>query len=162
VPQAALSSTNWVGIYEPGQTPGQVASTTWQYTPSQSGTVTFSASSMGGVGTYEVYYLYNNGYDILAGPVTIQVTPGHPAPAPTFASSFGKGQLVNPTGVATDAQGNVWVANTNRRSIAEFNPQGRPLATIGTFGVTLDKPEGIAVDAQGNIWVADTGNDRII
>src|SRR5580658_3630299 len=48
-PAATASSTNWVGIYEPGQVPGQVGSTTWQYTPGTAGTVSFTTSSLDGV-----------------------------------------------------------------------------------------------------------------
>ena len=56
VPSAGVTSTNWVGIYQPGQTPGDVASTTYQYTPDASGTVTFSTSSLDGVGNYVAYF----------------------------------------------------------------------------------------------------------
>lgn len=61
-PAATVSSSNWIGIYEPGQVPGQVGSTTFQYAPGASGTLTFSAASLNGVGNYIAFYLYNNGY----------------------------------------------------------------------------------------------------
>ena len=32
-PADTVSSTNWVGIYEPGQVPGQVGSTAYEYAP---------------------------------------------------------------------------------------------------------------------------------
>lgn len=60
-PASTVSSTNWIGIYEPGQTPGVQYSTTYQYTPGASGTVTFSTTSLVGVGPYVAYYFYNNG-----------------------------------------------------------------------------------------------------
>jgi hypothetical protein len=66
------SSTNWVGVYRPGTSPGSGWSIDWQYTPGTSGTVTFTANY--GVGSYQVFYLYNNGYTILAGPVAISLT----------------------------------------------------------------------------------------
>lgn len=72
-PASTLSSTNWVGVYSVGQKPGQVASTIWQYAPSASGSVTFSSSSLA-TGSYNVFYLYNNGYTILAGPVSLTVS----------------------------------------------------------------------------------------
>src|SRR5271170_5761339 len=68
VPSAGVTSTNWVGIYQAGQTPGDVGSTTYQYTPDASGTVTFATTSLT-PGSYVAYYLYDNGYDVLAGPV---------------------------------------------------------------------------------------------
>jgi hypothetical protein len=65
VPSAGVTSTNWVGIYQAGQTPGDVGSTTYQYTPDASGTVTFATTSLT-PGSYVAYYLYDNGYDVLA------------------------------------------------------------------------------------------------
>jgi hypothetical protein len=112
VPSAGVTSTNWAGIYEPGQTPGQVRSTTWQYAPDASGTVTFSTSSLDGVGNYVAYFLYDNGYQALAGPVSFAVTPGSLGPAPAFQKSLGNHLLAAPSGVATDAVGNVWVAES--------------------------------------------------
>ncbi|GLQ89441.1 alkaline phosphatase family protein [Dyella flagellata] len=72
-PVSQLNSQNWIGIYKPGSSPGNSASTSWQYTPSANGTVTFDTSSLA-PGTYNVWYLYNNGYTVLAGPVTLTVT----------------------------------------------------------------------------------------
>jgi hypothetical protein len=72
-PAATFSTTNWVGLYLPGQTPGDVASTLWQYAPDVRGSLTFSTSSLA-AGYYDVYYLYNDGYSILAGPLDLTVT----------------------------------------------------------------------------------------
>lgn len=71
-PSSTNSSTNWVGIYASGNTPGNEASTAWKYAAGTNGTVTFTANY--GKGTYQVYYLYDNGYTVLAGPVTITLT----------------------------------------------------------------------------------------
>ncbi|WP_328665849.1 endonuclease/exonuclease/phosphatase family protein [Streptomyces sp. NBC_00322] len=72
------SSTNWVGIYaDPGNGPvnGQQlgASTTWEYAPGSSGTVSIPASGLS-VGAYVAYYLYNDGYTWLANPVKFRIT----------------------------------------------------------------------------------------
>ena len=72
-PPGTLSSTNWVGLYQAGQTPGVVASTTYQYAPNASGTLTFATSGLS-PGDYSLFYLYNNGYTVLAGPVGLTVT----------------------------------------------------------------------------------------
>ena len=161
VPTSGVTSTNWVGIYEPGQTPGVVASTTYQYTPNASGTVTFSTSSLDGVGNYVAYFFYDNGYQIIAGPVSFSVTPGTLAPAPVYQRAIGAHQLAGPFGVAVNAGGDVWATDTARNRLTEFNAAGRPLRTIGA-GLGLNHPEGLAVGATGNLWVADTGNDRIV
>ena len=71
-PASKLNGENWIGIYAPGSSPGNGASTSWQYAPNGSGTVTFDTSSLS-PGTYNVWYCYNNGYTVLAGPVTLTV-----------------------------------------------------------------------------------------
>jgi phospholipase C len=161
VPASGVTSTNWVGIYEPGQTPGADASTTYQYTPDASGTVTFSTSSLDGVGNYVAYFFYDNGYQIIAGPVSFSVTPGTLAPAPVYQRAIGAHQLSGPFGVAATAGGDIWATDTGRNRVTEFDPAGRPLRTVGA-GLHLDQPEGIALGSGGNVWVADTGNDRIV
>jgi DNA-binding beta-propeller fold protein YncE len=80
-----------------------------------------------------------------------------------------------PGGIAVDAQGNVYVADTWNHRIQKFGPDGRFLAKWGEF-VNLSDPQGavdpnrnnkffgprgIAVDAQGNVYVTDTGNKRV-
>ena len=160
VPAAGLAAKNWVGIYQPGQVPGQVASATWQYTPDASGTVSVNAKSLG-VGSWQAYYLYNDGYDVLAGPVSFTVTPGHLAAAPVYHKSIGRPLLSGPAGVAVGSNGTVWVADTGRNSVQRFSSGGLPLPSSGS-GLGLSKPEGIATDAGGNVWVADTGSNRIV
>jgi hypothetical protein len=73
-PAVTLSSSNWIGIYAAGQTPGQVGSITWQYAPSASGTVGFSTSGLA-AGSYAAWYCYNDGYTVLAGPDSFTVSP---------------------------------------------------------------------------------------
>ena len=161
VPASGVTSTNWVGIYQPGQTPGAVASTTYQYTPDASGTVTFSTSSLDGVGNYVAYFFYDNGYQIIAGPVSFSVTPGTLAPAPVYQRAIGARQLAGPFGVAATAGGDIWATDTGANRVTEFDPAGRQLRKIGA-GLGLDRPEGIALGAGGDLWVADTGHDRIV
>ncbi|MFF7636491.1 alkaline phosphatase family protein [Kitasatospora sp. NPDC008050] len=73
-PSSSTSSTNWIGIYPVGVTPGQKSSLTWQYAPNAGGSLTFATSSLSGPGSYAVWYLYNDGYTALAGPLTLTVT----------------------------------------------------------------------------------------
>jgi hypothetical protein len=66
--------------------------------------------------------------------------------------------------VAVDADGNVYVADTNNNRIQKFTGNGVFLAQWGTFGYgggQFDHPTGVAVDAAGNIYVSDTRNNRI-
>ncbi|MEY9844741.1 hypothetical protein ABH940_001810 [Streptacidiphilus sp. BW17] len=82
VPASDLSSTNWVGLYPAGATPGTQGSTTWQYTPAASGSVTFDTYGLA-AGAYQVYLFSNNGYTVLAGPLALNVgAPPTPQPTP--------------------------------------------------------------------------------
>ncbi|GAA1934127.1 alkaline phosphatase family protein [Kitasatospora viridis] len=74
VPTAAQAGAkNWVGVYPAGVTPGAQSSLTWAYTPNQSGAVTLSTGKLNGAGQYDVYYLANDGYSVLAGPFRLTV-----------------------------------------------------------------------------------------
>jgi hypothetical protein len=68
-----VSAKNWIGIYPAGVTPGQQSSLAWAYAPNASGALTFSTSKLKGNGTYDAYYLANDGYSVLAGPFTVTV-----------------------------------------------------------------------------------------
>lgn len=88
---------------------------------------------------------------------------------PTFASVFGSagtgaGQLSHPAGVATDAQGNVWVVDQNNNRVQKFSESGQYLASFGSSGTgngQFSRPTSIAIDAKGNLWVTDAGNSRV-
>ncbi|MGN6276886.1 MAG: SMP-30/gluconolactonase/LRE family protein [Solirubrobacterales bacterium] len=87
----------------------------------------------------------------------------------TYLAQFGKqgsenGQFKSPQGIATDAAGNVWVADTGNNRIQAFKPSGEFIRKLGTEGAgngQFKSPAGIAIDSEGNAWVADTGNDRV-
>ena len=259
---ATAGATNWVGVYQAGQTPGDVASSVWAYAPDTGGTVTLSSSGLaagsyeawlfsddgytelgsgitftivapapvttlaisgsgsvvqglpvafayttnqpaaenwvaiynhgdtnphdylsyvydGGTsgtasigtaglqpGTYDAYMLYNNGYTVMAGPVTFTVTPAPVVPQPVYAKTlagFGPASLDTPSGVALDASGNVWATDAGKSDVVEFSPRGSVLRTFGAAGSgngRLNDPEAIAVSG-GDVYVADAGNSRV-
>src|SRR5580698_7751703 len=64
--------------------------------------------------------------------------------APGYQRSIGVHELAGPFGVAAEADGDIWVADTGHNRIAEFSSGGRYLAAIAG---SLDQPEGIAIDA---------------
>jgi len=73
----------------------------------------------------------------------------------TLSLNYGGGGLSEPTQVALDAAGNVWVANYNN-AVAEFSPTGRAISPAqGYTGGGLEESFGIAVDASGNVWVSN-------
>src|ERR1700761_4151686 len=69
----------------------------------------------------------------------------------------------SPAGIARDAAGNLFVADTGGNAIKEIPasggyPQGVAIALAnGNF----NGPRGVALDAAGNLFVADTGNNAI-
>ena len=76
------------------------------------------------------------------------------------------GDLFNqPTDVAWDAAGDIFVADGYRNSrVAKFDKNGRFIKSWGSKGAEpgmFDTPDSIAVDAKGNLYVAELGNKRI-
>ncbi len=90
---------------------------------------------------------------------------------------LGAGQFNEPWGVAVDAAGRVYVADTWNHRIQAFDSQGHFLGQWGQ-GVLVDAdftvggraqtpfgyygPRGIAVDGQDHVYVTDTGNERVL
>ena len=75
----------------------------------------------------------------------------------------GNGQFSFPTGVPTDATGNVYVADTENRRIQKFTDTGSYLTQWGSLGSgdgQFDYPAGVATDSVGNIYVTDYFNHR--
>ena len=81
--------------------------------------------------------------------------------------SFSGASLPDPRAIASDQQGNLYIADRNKEQVKKFDPAGNPLATIGTPGEgpgQLDFTSGlkmaVSVDGAGNVYVADD-RDRI-
>jgi sugar lactone lactonase YvrE len=72
----------------------------------------------------------------------------------------GKGQFERPAGMAIDAAGNVYVADSLNNRVQKIGPDGRVSAVL-TGTPPFREPWGVAVDKDGNLYVADTWNHRI-
>ena len=78
-----------------------------------------------------------------------------------------KAQLWRPSGVAVDAAGNLYIADTNNRRVRKVDPSGTitTLAGTGDFGntgdgaaataATMETPVDVFVDSQGNVFITD-------
>jgi RNA polymerase subunit RPABC4/transcription elongation factor Spt4 len=85
----------------------------------------------------------------------------------------GENAVTSVAGVARDASGAYFLADTTRHVIIRISREGvRELIAGGgapgfsgdggaAIDATLNGPRGLAADAQGNLYVADTGNGRI-
>jgi len=83
-------------------------------------------------------------------------------------------KLDNPEGVAVDAAGDIFIADTNNNVIREVNHTTGVITTVAgddiegysgdgssATAAELSSPDGVAVDAAGDIFIADYGNNRI-
>jgi uncharacterized protein (TIGR03437 family) len=76
-------------------------------------------------------------------------------------------QLSSPQGVAADAQGNVYIADTLNNAVRKV-AKGGTITTIAGNGQAgsgtnqLNGPQGVAADAAGNVYIADTQNSRVL
>lgn len=83
-----------------------------------------------------------------------------------------KALFSKPTDVATDRNGNVYIADSGNRVIRKISPEGMVTTLAGTAGVSghadgvgaaasFKSPRGIAVDASGYVYVADAYSNTI-
>ncbi|MFZ4811864.1 MAG: NHL repeat-containing protein, partial [Ilumatobacteraceae bacterium] len=82
-------------------------------------------------------------------------------------------QLASPSGVAVDAVGNVYIADSSNNRVRKIGTDGTITTIAGTgvggfsgdggpaTGAQLRNPSGVAVDAAGNVYIADYSNDRV-
>jgi sugar lactone lactonase YvrE len=90
----------------------------------------------------------------------------------TTNTSGSSARFNDPSGVAVDSSGNIYVADSGNNTIRMVTPAGYVTTIAGLAGSSgsadgngngarFDAPSGVAVDSSGDIFVADTGNDTI-
>jgi sugar lactone lactonase YvrE len=90
----------------------------------------------------------------------------------TADGSGANARFIAPNGIATDSQGNVYVADTHGQTIRKISSDGivSTVAGRGAMSGSADGlgvearfllPGGVAADSAGNIYVADTSNHTI-
>ncbi|MVN92230.1 NHL repeat-containing protein [Mucilaginibacter aquatilis] len=102
------------------------------------------------------------------------VTTSTLAGSSTLGNSNGTGASAsfgNPQGVAVDAQGNVYVADSFNHLVRKVTPAGVTTTFAGSGGLGFAggsaataqfySPQGITVDASSNVYVTDIGNNAV-
>ena len=79
---------------------------------------------------------------------------------PVVPGGYLSDEDARPQGMASDWEGNVWVANCNANSVTKFLPGDPPERVVySDFGV--DKPFDVAIDPLGRAWVTSNNNHSL-
>jgi len=74
------------------------------------------------------------------------------------------GDFAQPTNVAVDQDGNLYVSDTLNDRVEIFDAEGNFIRTFGKPGDGpgyFARPKGIAIDGDGHVWVADGVQNRV-
>ena len=134
--------------------------TTW--TASADATWLHPANTSGNLGGAVAFTYDANPGPARTGTLTIAGFPVVVTQAPTNYVAAGMATLVSsglkfPTGVAVDAAGNVFIADTDDSALKEWSATNQTLTTVAG----LNAPEGVAVDAGENVYIADFADSLI-
>jgi sugar lactone lactonase YvrE len=121
-------------------------------------------------GTIYVADTYNNRIRKISSAGSVSTLAGSGSSTSVDGTGIGA-SFYNPTGLAVDSSGNVYVADYSTHKIRKVSPAGvvTTLAGTGSSGsndgagavATFKNPQGLAVDSSGNVYVADYGNYKI-
>ena len=84
-------------------------------------------------------------------------TPGYSGDNGPAASA----QLNNPSGIALDTAGNLYIADSGNNRIRKVSNGVITTVSGGGVGAQLSNPTGVAVDTSGNLYIADSGNNVV-
>ena len=144
------------------------------YLDGPSGTAAFSSPTGIAVTSLGVVFVTDTNNcavrKIAAGAVTTLAGAG-PTSCGSTDGTATAAQFNRPTGIALDAGGNLYVADTVNNKIRRITPQG-VVTTVAGSGVsgsadgigtsaTFNTPTGIAVDSNGNVFVTEYASGKI-
>jgi hypothetical protein len=81
-----------------------------------------------------------------------------PTSPPTMPSATLSSGISNPVSVATDAAGDVFVANQGADTVEEFSSAG---VLVQTLSSGISEPSSVATDPSGDDFVANLGNNTV-
>ncbi len=110
--------------------------------------------------------------DVTVRVATLQLLAGVPSGEGNGDGVGSLARFKNPSGMAQDAAGNLYVADKDNHLIRKIGADGTVTTLAGNAGVrgmadgqgraaTFNSPHALAVDAQGKVYVADLGNNAI-
>lgn len=102
----------------------------------------------------------------------IMLLAGQPGQSGMADGNAAKALFAEPAGLARDANGNLFISDSENKVIRKISVDGTVSTFAGKAGESgstdgagaaarFGKPEGLAFDAAGNLYVADTGNNAI-
>jgi sugar lactone lactonase YvrE len=97
----------------------------------------------------------------VAGPTAVVITS---SPWQVLIARGAVADLQQPSGVAVDGEGNLFVVDFGGNFVQKFSPGGQALERFGQKGSgpgQFSGPMDVVLDNQGNIYVADTNNQRV-
>jgi len=94
-------------------------------------------------------YVTNNGDSVVN---RLKLSGGTYKEEPVVLTGFGE-----PIGDATDAEGDVYVADFVHAKVREYSPAQTEIASF-----SIPEPEGVAVDSKGDIFVQEFGSHKLV
>jgi sugar lactone lactonase YvrE len=112
--------------------------------------------------------------DIITGKISTVAGGGDPPNPPGDNLLATEASLAGTGGIALDAEGNLFIADTGNHRIRKVDARTKKITTVagdgraGYFGdngpavlASLNEPLGITLDPEGNLFIADNGNRRV-
>ena len=117
-----------------------------------------------------VYASIGNAIETITGGVS-SIVAGNAAASGYQDGAGAAARFSGPSGIATDHQGNVYVADSGNNAVRRVTPGGIVSTLAGGLGsgaedgkgqaAQFNNPTSVAVDFSGNVFVVDSGNDSL-